>query len=52
MKFGPCKGNSKAIFRYGENLDNGIWIAPLSIFGFRFRKKYIRLGFLTIMWGN
>jgi hypothetical protein len=52
FKFGTDNGNSGAIIRWGKYLDNGIWFHDFNFKFIKFRKNYIDLGFLSIMWSN
>lgn len=56
IKFGPSEGNSGAIIRWGNSLDNGVWIAwkhwKYLYKQFRIRQGYIALSLLSIQWGN
>lgn len=51
VKWGPNDGNSGAVVRWGERLDNGIWLTA-NWRRFRARPGYIALPFVTVMWGN
>jgi len=56
MKLGTDEGNSGAIIRWGRYLDNGIWIRRWRFrnlwLQWRFRSRYISLGFVLFAWGN
>lgn len=58
IKLGPDQGNSGAIVRWGQHLDNGIWLTPWKhkVLWLKYklmpRKGYLRFGPVTVMWGN
>lgn len=58
MKFGPDKGNSGAIIRWGRKLDNGVWFAwkmwnsRNHLTRFTIRRGYVAFGLLDVSWGN
>lgn len=57
IKYGPIEGNSGAVIRWGECLDNGIWFR-----GWKYRKlwkkwkyikgRYLSLGIVVFQWSN
>ena len=56
LTIGPSNGNEGALIRWGKYLDNGIWYRSWKFknlwFGCKFKKHYVDLGLICIMWGN